>query len=109
MKKRIYLFTKLNETYLSNTMSNNQLKHFTIQTSTNNESASANEDLNLLVEKDQNESAVKNEIMQNDDYMILLTSLIWVSELRNWSWKLMLEMILLSLNSDCWNDFIHNK
>ena len=64
-------------------MSDNQLKHFTIQASTSNKFTSADENSNLLVKKNQNKSAVENEVMQNDNYMILSTSLIQVSELRN--------------------------
>ena len=52
MKKEIYLFTKLDETYLLNTMLNNQFKHFIIQTNISNESASVNKDSSLLVKKD---------------------------------------------------------
>ena len=81
-------------------MLDNWLKCFTIQISTSNESASVNEDSSLLVKKDQNKSAIENEVMQNDDYMILSALLIWVSELKNWSQRSILEMILPSLNSD---------
>ena len=44
-------------------MLSNWLKHFTIQTNTNNESASADENLSLLVEKNQSKLAIKNEVM----------------------------------------------
>ena len=76
MKKEIYLFAKLNKTHLSSIMLSNQLKCFTIQTSTNNEFTSADEDLNLLIKKNQSKLAIKNEVMQNDNYMILSISLI---------------------------------
>ena len=76
MKKKTYLLVKFNETHLSNTMLNNQFKHFTIQVNTSNKSASMNEDLSLLVEKDQSKSAIEDEVMQNDNYMILPALLI---------------------------------
>ena len=85
IKKEIYLLAELDETHLSDIMLSNWLKCFTIQTSISNEFALVNEDLSLLVEKDQSKLTVENEMMQNDDYMILSVSLIWVSELRNWS------------------------
>ena len=64
-------------------MLDNQLKHFTIQISISNKSASVDENSSLLIEKNQNKSTIKNEIMQNDNYMILLASFIQVSKLRN--------------------------
>ena len=44
-------------------MSNNQFKHFTIQASINNESASADENSSLLIKKNQNKSTIENEMM----------------------------------------------
>ena len=75
-----------------------------------------NENLNLLIEKDQSELTIENEVMQNvlasertnvnvrmqnDDYMILPASPILISELRNQSQRLTFKVILPSLNSDC--------
>ena len=44
-------------------MLSNWLKCFTIWTSINNESASADENLSLLVKKNQNKLIVENEMM----------------------------------------------
>ena len=109
IEKETYLLAELDETHLSGTMPDNWLKHFTIWASTSNEPASVNEDSSLLVEKNQSEPAVEDEVMQNDDYMVLSASPIQVSELRDRSQRSALEVILPSLDSDCWNDFIHNE
>ena len=76
MKKEIYLLVKFNETHLLNTISDNQFKHFIIQTSISNESTSADENLSLFIKKNQNKSVIKNEVMQNDNYIILSVSFI---------------------------------
>ena len=76
MKKKIYLFVEFNEIHLLNTMLSNQLKHFIIQTSISDESASVNEDSSLFVKKDQSKLTIENEVMQNDNYIILSVSFI---------------------------------
>ena len=123
IEKEIYLLAELNGTHLLGTILNNRLKWFMVQISASNESMQADGNSNVPVEKGQSELVVENadldgsgnenEVMsdalisekvsstvremQDDDLMVLPASLISVSELRNQSQRLMLEVILPSL------------